>query len=412
MFQMEILAPAGSYESLIAAIQSGAHSVYFGIDKLNMRSRSSFNFTLKDLSKISSICKDHGVLSYITLNTVMYDDDLTTIGEIVDAAIENKIDAIIASDQSVINYVHGKDIALHLSTQLNVSNFESVRFYSNFADVIVLARELSLIQIQKIIQQIRSNKTSGPSGNLIRIEVFGHGALCMAVSGKCFLSEHLHAASANRGECYQVCRREFQVQDEQGRELVLDNQYILSPKDLCTIGFLDQLADAGIAILKIEGRGRSPEYVKTVVSAYKEGLEAVSKGFYSKDLVDKLNKKLGSVFNRGFWEGHYLGDLISNWNTNIHGSKATYKKEYIGKGVNYFKKIEVAEFLVESGFLEVGDSVFVTGPTTGVLEFAIQDLWLDDKSVSRVTKGDRFSIKTAAIIRNSDRLYKMVKVIR
>lgn len=405
---MEILAPAGSYESLIAAIQSGANSVYFGIDKLNMRSRSSFNFTLDDLSKISSICQEHGVNTHITLNTVMYEEDLITMREIVDAAIENKIDAIIASDQAVINYVHGKNIALHLSTQINISNFESVKFYSNFADVVVLARELSLKQIKQITDDIKSNNICGPSGNLIKIEVFGHGALCMAVSGKCFLSEHMHAASANRGACYQVCRREFKVSDDKGDELILDNQYILSPKDLCTIGFLDQIIEAGVGILKIEGRGRSPEYVKTVVSCYKDAIDAIINGSYTQGLIENLTSKLDTVFNRGFWEGHYLGNQISNWNTSVHGSKATHKKVYVGKGVKYFKNIQVAELLMESGDLEVGDSVFITGPTTGVLEFTIDDLWLNDISVSRVTKGDRFSIKTDSVIRNSDKLYKII----
>ncbi|MBT5530586.1 MAG: U32 family peptidase [Cytophagia bacterium] len=409
---MDILAPAGSYESLRAAIQAGANSVYFGIDKLNMRSRSSMNFTLADLAEISKICRDNGVKSYITLNTVMYEEDLAVMREIVDAAISHHIDAIIASDQAVINYVHGKNIALHLSTQINISNIESVKFYANFAEVVVLARELSLDQIKTISSEISSQNICGPSGKHIRVEVFGHGALCMAVSGKCFLSEHMHHASANRGACYQVCRREFQVKDDKGEELKLENNYILSPKDLCTIGFLDQIVEAGVSVLKIEGRGRSPEYVKTVVSAYRQAEEAIASGSYTKELAEELTIRLGQVFNRGFWEGHYLGDKMSNWNTNIHGSKATHRKEYAGKGVKYFKKIKVAEFLLESGVLSVGETIIITGPTTGVIEFVVQDLWFDDKSVSRVTKGDRFSIKMEQTIRASDKLYRLLKADR
>jgi putative protease len=406
---MEILAPAGSYESLQAAIQSGANSVYFGIDKLNMRSRSSFNFNLDDLKQISQLCRQNNVKTYITLNTVMYEEDIPTMHEIVDAAIDNSIDAIIASDQSVINYVHNKNIALHLSTQINISNIESVKFYAHFADVVVLARELNLEQIGQISRAIKDQNICGPSGNLVKIEVFGHGALCMAVSGKCFLSEHLHKKSANRGACYQVCRREFKVADDKGVELKLENNYILSPKDLCTIGFLDEIMSAGISILKIEGRGRSPEYVSKVVSSYKRAIEAIQKNEYTSELKSGLLDDLKKVFNRGFWEGHFLGKNLEEWTTDIHGSKASHKKEYLGKGVKYFKKIQVAEFIMESGSLEVGDNVFVIGPTTGVLEIVIKDLWFENKSVSRVTKGNHFSLKIPQIIRNSDKLYKQIK---
>jgi putative protease len=406
---MEILAPAGSYESLQAAIQSGANSVYFGIDKLNMRSRSSFNFNLDDLKQISQLCRQNNVKTYITLNTVMYEEDIPTMHEIVDAAIDNSIDAIIASDQSVINYVHNKNIALHLSTQINISNIESVKFYAHFADVVVLARELNLEQIGQISRAIKDQNICGPSGNLVKIEVFGHGALCMAVSGKCFLSEHLHKKSANRGACYQVCRREFKVADDKGVELKLENNYILSPKDLCTIGFLDEIMSAGISILKIEGRGRSPEYVSKVVSSYKRAIEAIQKNEYTSELKSGLLDDLKKVFNRGFWEGHFLGKNLEEWTTDIHGSKASHKKEYLGKGVKYFKKIQVAEFIMESGSLEVGDNVFVIGPTTGVLEILIKDLWFENKSVSRVTKGNHFSLKIPQIIRNSDKLYKQIK---
>lgn len=406
---IELLAPVGSYESLISAIKAGANAIYFGVENLNMRSRSSINFTVSDLSEISRICKESNIKTYITLNTVMYDEDLPLIKEIVDMAKEAGIDAIIATDLSVISYARSKNVNVHISTQLSVSNIEAVKFYSAFADVMVLARELSLDQISNIVREIELQQIKGPSGNLIKIEVFIHGALCMAISGKCFLSQHLHDASANRGECYQVCRREFRVFDDQNNELVIDNHYVMSPKDLFTLPFLDKIVAAGVKLLKIEGRGRSPEYVKTVVSIYREALNLISNNQFNSDVVARMEVQLQKVYNRGFWDGHYLGKMMHDWNTDIHGSKATTKKVYVAKCIKYFKKIGVGEFLMETGQLSVGDSILIIGPTSGTIEMIINELREKNLPVKCVYKGAHFSMPSSELIRSSDKIYRVDK---
>ncbi len=406
------MAPVGSYESLLAAINAGANSVYFGISKLNMRSRSSANFGVEDLKKIAETCHHKNVKAYITLNTVIYDDDIELMNEIVDAAVSSNIDAIIGTDQSVLFYCNEKGIPVHASTQLSISNIQSVRFYSKFCDVMVLARELNLDQISLITKTIKEENICGPSGKLVRIEVFAHGALCMAVSGKCFISEHQHDASANRGACYQSCRREYTVFDDRGEELKLENNFILSPKDLNTISFLDKIIEAGVRVLKIEGRGRSPEYVKTIVETYKKALTLIDENTYSPEEIEKLNKKLMTVFNRGFYEGHYLGKHSNDWNSTVYGSKASTKKVYVGKGVKYFKNISVGEFQMESDSLKIGDTILIIGPTTGVVEQLVTELRFNDNKVTEVSKGDRFSMPTENIIRNSDKLYKVIQVSR
>lgn len=404
---VELLAPVGSYESLISAINAGANAVYFGVENLNMRSRSSINFTLEDLSEISRICKESNIRTYITLNTVMYDEDMPLIMAIIDRAKESEIDAIIATDLSVINYARSKKVAVHISTQLSVSNIEAVKFYSAFADVMVLARELSLDQISNIIKGIENQQIKGPSGNLIKIEVFIHGALCMAISGKCFLSQHMHNASANRGECYQVCRREFRVFDDQNNELLIDNHYVMSPKDLCTLPFLDKIVSAGVKLLKIEGRGRSPEYVKIVVGTYRDALNLISNNQFNLEAVSRLEIQLKTVYNRGFWDGHYLGKMMHDWNTDIYGSKATTKKVYVAKCIKYFKKIGVGEFLMETGRLSVGDNILIIGPTSGTIGLIINELRENNLSVQTVNKGTVFSMPVIELIRSSDKIYRV-----
>lgn len=404
---VELLAPVGSYESLISAINAGANAIYFGVENLNMRSRSSLNFTIKDLSEISRLCKESNIRSYITLNTVMYDEDMPLIKKIIDSAKENGIDAIIATDLSVISYARLRSMTVHISTQLSVSNIEAVKFYSSFADAMVLARELSLDQISSIICEIEKQNICGPSGNLVAIEVFIHGALCMAISGKCFLSQHMHKASANRGECYQTCRREYKVFDDQNNELLLDNQYIMSPKDLCTIAFLDKIVNAGVKLLKIEGRGRSPEYVLTVVRTYREALNLISNNQFNSVAKIDLENKLKTVYNRGFWDGHYLGKMMHDWNTDVHGSKATTKKLYVAKCIKFFNKISVGEFLVESGQLSVDDNILIIGPTTGTVEMKITELRENNISVQSVFKGAVFSMLVNNTVRSSDKIYKI-----
>ena len=404
---VELLAPVGSYESLISAINAGANAIYFGVENLNMRSRSSLNFTIKDLSEISRLCKESNIRSYITLNTVMYDEDMPLIKKIIDSAKENGIDAIIATDLSVISYARSRNMTVHISTQLSVSNIEAVKFYSSFADAMVLARELSLDQISSIICEIEKQNICGPSGNLVAIEVFIHGALCMAISGKCFLSQHMHKASANRGECYQTCRREYKVFDDQNNELLLDNQYIMSPKDLCTIAFLDKIVIAGVKLLKIEGRGRSPEYVLTVVRTYREALNLISNNQFNSVAKIDLENKLKTVYNRGFWDGHYLGKMMHDWNTDVHGSKATTKKLYVAKCIKFFNKISVGEFLVESGQLSVDDNILIIGPTTGTVEMKIIELRENNIPVQSVFKGGVFSMLVNNTVRSSDKIYKI-----
>jgi putative protease len=405
---LEIMAPVGSYESLTAAIQGNADSVYFGVGRLNMRSKSTLNFTAADLKNIVNTCKENNKRTYLTLNSVLYDADLSEMKDTVDLAKENGITAIIASDQSVLNYAREKGVEVHLSTQLNIGNIETIKFYSSYADVMVLARELNMKQVETITKAIEKEHITGPSGNLVKIEMFAHGALCMAISGKCYLSLHEYGASANRGECFQICRRKYVVTDkETNAELEIDNEYIMSPKDLCTISFLDRLVNAGVRVLKIEGRARSAEYVKTVSQCYHEAALAYCNNEYSQEKIDNWMARLSTVYNRGFWDGYYLGRRLGEW-SKIYGSKATKKKVYIGKGMNYFSNLGVAEFLIETGTLSIGDDIIVMGPTTGVYEAKIEELRVDLKQVNEAVKGERFSIPVTTQIRRSDKLYKLV----
>lgn len=406
----EIMAPVGSWESLIASIQAGADSVYFGIDKLNMRSQSTVNFTIEDFDQIVELCNSHNVKTYLTLNTVLYDPDLDLMRSLVDRAKKHKVTAIIASDQAAINYASSVGVEVHISTQVNVSNIETVRFYSRFADVIVLARELNVTQVAHITNTIQNENICGPSGKLVRIEMFVHGALCMAISGKCYLSLHEYNKSANRGSCLQVCRRSYIVKDkETEEELEVDNQYIMSPKDLCTIDFLDVLLQAGVKVLKIEGRARSAEYVKTVVECYNEAIMSYLNGTFTSEKVINWKERLSTVFNRGFWGGYYLGRKLGEW-SNSYGSQATKKKIYVGKGLNYFSNLKVAEFLVEASSLNVGDEILITGPTTGVIEGTVKELRVDLKNVNETCKGEKVSIPIDEQVRRSDKLYKIVPV--
>jgi len=405
---MELMAPAGSFEALQAAIQSGADSVYFGVEQLNMRAKSSINFTVDDLTEIARRCDEVRVRSYLTLNTIIYDHDLSVIKTLTNKAKEAGITAIIASDQAVINYANSVGMEIHISTQLNVTNIETVKFYSNFADVMVLSRELSLLQVKKITDAIQKEKITGPSGKLVEIEIFGHGALCMAVSGKCYLSLHTHNSSANRGACIQNCRRTYTVIDkEEGYELEIDNEYIMSPKDLCTIDFIDQVMATGISVLKIEGRGRAPEYVYTTVKVYREAIDSLKDGSYSEEKVERWMEELSKVYNRGFWSGYYLGQKLGEWSKK-HGSQATEKKVYLGKGLHYFPKPKIGHFRMDALELKVGDRVLITGPTTGVIETSVEELMVDEKTVQKTKKGDEFTMPIDRVIRPSDKLYKIV----
>lgn len=402
------MAPAGSYDSLMAAIQGGADSVYFGAENLNMRAASSNNFTLDDLRNIATICKDAGLKSYLTVNVVVYDHEIEQMRKIVDAAVAAGVSAIIASDLSVINYASRAGIEVHLSTQLNITNIEALKFYSQWADVAVLARELNLDQVKYIYDTIREKNIRGPHGDLVKIEMFAHGALCMAISGKCYLSLHENNRSANRGNCYQTCRKPYIVTEkESGYQLEIDNKYIMSPKDLCTIGFLDRLIEAGVRVLKIEGRARSAEYVKIVSSCYNEGVIAILDGTFSPEKAGKWKERLSTVFNRGFWDGYYLGQKLGEWNAH-YGSSATKRKIYIGKVTNYFTKLKVAEIKLENGNLKKGDVILITGPTTGVVEFNVEEIRVDLKVTDEAFKGEFCSIKVSDYIRRSDKIYKWV----
>ncbi|MDR2681104.1 MAG: U32 family peptidase [Tannerella sp.] len=404
----EIMSPVGSYESLMAAIQGGADSVYFGIEGLNMRSRSSNNFTTDDLHKIASVCRDNGIKSYLTVNTVMYGEDLPLMRRITDAAKTAGVSAIIASDVAAMTYANSTGLEVHLSTQLNISNIEALKFYARFADVAVLARELNLEQVRSIYDDIHARQIKGPGGELVRIEMFCHGALCMAVSGKCYLSLHEMNASANRGACMQICRRGYTVKDtETDIELDIDNRYIMSPKDLKTIHFMNKMMDAGVRVFKIEGRARGPEYVRIVTECYREAVTAYCDGAFSEEKIAAWDERLKSVFNRGFWDGYYLGRRLGEWSSR-YGSHATRRKEYIAKGINYFSDIQVAEFEMESGSLKAGDEILITGPTTGALFQTAEEIRVELKPVRETVKGEHFSIKTNAKIRPSDRMYKMV----
>ena len=399
------MAPVGSWESLYAAIQGGADAIYFGIEGLNMRARSSINFTIDDLHEIARVCNEHGLKSYLTVNTVVYDEDIELMHHIVDAAREAKLTAIIASDMAAITYARQIGVEVHISTQLNVSNSEALRFYSQFADVVVLARELNLDQVSGIYKTINREGITGPHGKPVRIEMFCHGALCMAVSGKCYLSLHEMNSSANRGACTQICRRGYEVTDlETGDQLAVDNKYIMSPKDLKTIHFLNKMIDSGVRVFKIEGRARGPEYVRTVVQCYNEAICAYLDGTYGDEKIADWDARLAKVFNRGFWNGYYLGQRLGEW-TWKYGSSATRVKVYAAKGVRYFSNIRVAEFLMENGELHVGDEVVITGPTTGAIIMKVEEIRVDLKPVEKAVKGDRFSIRVDEKVRPSDRMF-------
>ena len=410
--QIEIMAPAGNRESMMAAIKAGANSVYFGVEQLNMRARSSDNFTLEDLKRIAEIGKENNVKTYLTLNTILYDHDITLMKSIVSAAKENGVTAIIAADHAVMNYAKKIGMEIHISTQANVSNIDTVEFYANFADVVVLARELSLMQVADISREIKRRNIIGPSGKLVELEIFAHGALCMAVSGKCYLSLHSHFASANRGACIQNCRRSYVVTDkEDGMEFEIDNEFIMSAKDLCTIDFLDKILDAGVSVLKLEGRGRSVDYVHTVTKCYNEAVDAYLEGTYTKEKIENWKTQLATVFNRGFWDGYYLGRKMGEW-CDENGSKSSKKKIYLAKGLKYFDQAKVGEFQCESHSLSVGDEIMITGPTTGYIEMKIEELRVDGKPTDKVVKGNVFTIMSDEKIRPSDKLYKLVPEVQ
>ena len=406
--EIEIMSPVGSYESLMAAIHAGAGSVYFGVGKMNMRSRSSANFDHDDLQKITQICSENNVKSYLTVNTVVYNNEIVQLKELLDWAKLCKVSAIIASDFAVLEYAQRIGLEIHISTQCNVTNIEAVRFFSKFADVIVLARETELSQVADITKKISDENICGPSGKLVEIEMFVHGALCMAVSGKCYLSLDNFNHSANRGACLQPCRRGYNVKDIDGEiELAIENQYIMSPKDLCTISFLDKIIHAGVTVLKIEGRGRSPEYVKMVTKCYHEALEAIADNRFTKEKIDDWTEKLRSVYNRDFWDGYYLGRRMGEW-TERYGSQATRVKQYVGKVTNYFSKLNVAEVLIETNQLTLNDEIMIFGPTTGVYEDTLAEIRVDLKPVETVQKGDLCSIPVKETVRKNDKLYKWI----
>lgn len=406
---IELMSPCGGWEAMQAAIDNGADSVYFGVDQLNMRARATMNFTLADLEEISSRCSAAGVRTYLTLNTIIYDHDLSVIKTIIDEVKRTGITAIIVSDQACIAYAKQQEVEIHISTQLNVTNIETVKFYAMFSDTMVLSRELSLNQVKKITDQIKKEDIRGPGGELIEIEIFGHGALCVAVSGKCYMSLHTDNSSANRGACIQNCRKKYTVIDQEtGTELEIDNEYIMSPKDLCTIDFLDQVAAAGVNVLKIEGRGKAPEYVATVTKCYRKAIDAIHDGTYTPEMGKELMKELETVYNRGFWGGYYLGQELGEFSAKP-GSLATQKKVYIGKGIHYYPKAKIAEFKIEAQNLKQGDKILITGPTTGVYETIVESIMVDDTSVAETKRGDQCTIPLDQRIRLSDKLYKIVE---
>lgn len=407
--EFEIMAPVGSRESLQAALQAGADSIYFGIEKLNMRAHSASTFTVDDLREIAATCGERGVKTYLTVNTIIYDDDIELMHQIIDAAKEAGISAVIASDVAVMTYCREVGQEVHLSTQLNISNIEALKFYAQFADVVVLARELNMEQVARIHEQAEQMNICGPSGRKIRIEMFCHGALCMAISGKCYLSLDNAARSANRGECMQLCRRSYIVTDkETGTELEIDNKYIMSPKDLKTVRFIDRMMKAGVRVFKIEGRARGPEYVYTVVKCYKEAIRSVLDGTFTEEKKDQWDERLATVFNRGFWDGYYQGQRLGEWNKN-YGSNATERKVYVGKGVKYFSKLGVAEFSCEACEFSVGDKMLITGPTTGVMYVTVEEIHDDTHAVETAQKGTRVAFKVPGKVRPSDKLFKIVK---
>ncbi len=405
---IELTAPAGSYESLMAAIQGGADSVYFGTDHLNMRMKSANNFSMDDLDWVVEICRENNLRSYLTVNTVVYDTDIPSVKKILQKAKKCGISAIIATDHSVISCARSVGLEVHVSTQVNIANVESVKFYSRYADVMILARELNLDQTAHIVREIEKQDIRGPSGRKVAVEIFVHGALCMAISGKCYLSLHEKNSSANRGACMQPCRRSYLVKEvESGYELEIDNEYIMSPKDLCTIHFLNKIVNAGVSVLKIEGRARSPEYVKTVTSCYNQALNAIADETYSEEKIRRWKEKLASVFNRGFWDGYYLGQRTGEW-SHAYGSSATKRKVYVGKGTNYYNKIKVAEFIIEDNPLKVNDEIIVIGPTTGVVQTVVKEIRTDKGPVEQAFKGETCSVAIDSVVRRSDKLYKVV----
>ena len=405
----EIMAPVGSHDSLAAALKPGADSVYFGIEKLNMRAHSASAFTIDDLREIAATCNAQGVKTYLTVNTIIYGEDIPLMHEIVDAAKEAGISEVIASDVAVMTYCNRIGQEVHLSTQLNISNIEALKFYAQFADVVVLARELNLDQVAEIYQQIEEQHICGPSGQQIRIEMFCHGALCMAISGKCYMSLDNTGRSANRGECMQICRRSYLVTDrETGIELEIDNKYIMSPKDLKTVRFIDRMMKSGVRVFKIEGRARGPEYVKTVVECYKEAIQSVLDGTFTEEKKDDWDERLATVFNRGFWDGYYQGQRLGEWNSH-YGSCATERKVYVGKGMKYFSKLGVAEFSCEACEFSVGDKMLITGPTTGALYVTVEEIHDDTHAVTTAQKGTRVSFKVPEKVRPSDKLFKIIK---
>jgi U32 family peptidase len=408
--RMELMAPAGSYEALAAAVKGGANSVYFGVEQLNMRTKSTHNFTLEDLPKIAAICSENGMKSYLTLNTIVYDHDINLMKRILDECKESGITAVIASDHAVMNYARKIGVTVHISTQANITNIDTVEFYSIYADVMVMARELSLLQVESINKEIARRGITGPSGELVSTEVFGHGALCMAVSGKCYLSLHSNFSSANRGACVQNCRRSYVVMDkDEGIEFEVDNEYIMSAADLCTIDFLDKVIKAGVSVLKIEGRGRSADYVYTTTQCYREAIDAHYEGSFSAEKVENWKERLATVFNRGFWDGYYLGRKMGEWSDNP-GSKATKRKVYIGKGMKYYDEAGVGEFFIEAQGVKIGDELLITGPTTGVIEAIMTSMRVEDEPTEQVKRGVTITFPISEKIRPSDKLYKLVPV--
>ena len=407
--KVELLAPAGSFDSLQAAINAGADAIYFGVEQLNMRTRSSQSFHISDIKTVSTICKKAGLKAYITLNTVMYEYDMQLLKTVLKEVKKHKIDSVIASDFAVIDYCNQMEIPLHISTQANISNVESVRFFSRYADVMVLARELTLKQVAEISNEIERKKIKGPSGKLVKLEMFVHGALCMAISGKCYMSLHTQNAAANRGACVQNCRRPYTVTDtETGEQLEIDNEYIMSPKDLCTIDILDQLIDSGVDVLKIEGRTKGADYVQVVTKCYRDALDAVLDGTYTAEKAAAWKKEMETVYNRGFWEGYYLGRKLGEW-TPQPGSAATEKKIYIGKGSKYYPKISIGEFILESGSLRIGDTMMVTGPKCGMVKETISTLMVNGEPATEAVKGDKITLRFDTKVTPSDKLYKIVE---
>ena len=405
----EIMAPVGSRESLVAAIQAGADSIYFGVEQLNMRSHSANHFTIDDLREIAATCTENGMKSYLTVNTIIYDEDTEMMRRIIDAAAEAGISAVIASDVAVMNYCRERGVEVHLSTQLNISNVEALKFYAQFADVVVLARELNMEQVAHIHEEIERQHICGPRGELVRIEMFCHGALCMAVSGKCYMSLMNTGRSANRGACMQLCRRSYTVTDnETGTQMEIDNKYIMSPKDLKTIRFIDRMMRSGVRVFKIEGRARGPEYVYNVVKCYREAIQAVIDGTFTEERKDEWDERLATVFNRGFWDGYYQGQPLGEWNSN-YGSNATERKVYVGRGMKYFSKIGVAEFTCEAAEFSVGDRLLITGPTTGVMYIDVAEIRYELQPVQTAHKGQHISFAVPGKIRPSDKLFKIVK---